>query len=178
MKKMNKKGFMLLETMVVSAFITTVLVYLYVQFSNLKRNYETSFKYDSVDGLYAVREIDKYVNGNFTYSSIVSTTNSLGNNYIIFYTKTNGCSNYIGGNNNTYSTYCNNLMGKLKVKTVLFVNSKIKDDLSNIKTNYPSLYLYLKHANFKKLTNKNYYYVVAEFEDNTYASLQYKSSSR
>ena len=44
MKKRNK-GFILLETLVVSTFIITLLIYLYVQFSNLKKSYDISFRY-------------------------------------------------------------------------------------------------------------------------------------
>ena len=56
MKKNNNKGFMLLETMIVSAFIITTLTFLYVQFSNLKKSYEESFKYDSIPELYKAKE--------------------------------------------------------------------------------------------------------------------------
>ena len=67
MKKRNK-GFMLIETLVVSTFIISTLIYLYVQFTNLKKSYDISFRYDTIPGLYSAKEIDKFINNNYGYA--------------------------------------------------------------------------------------------------------------
>ena len=43
--KKNNRGFTLVETLVVSAFIVGILIFLFSQFSRLKSSYEASFEY-------------------------------------------------------------------------------------------------------------------------------------
>ena len=75
MKKRNK-GFILLETLVVSTFIITVLIYLYIQFTNLKKSYDISFRYDTISGLYGAKEIDKFINNNYGYTDFLEKIES------------------------------------------------------------------------------------------------------
>ena len=51
MKKKNNKGFMLVETLIVATFLVTTLLFIYVQFNNITRTYDTSFRYNTVNGL-------------------------------------------------------------------------------------------------------------------------------
>ncbi len=59
--KFNKKGFMLVETLVVTTLVSTILVTLYVQFSNIINNFNRTFKYNSSDNLYAVYNIENFI---------------------------------------------------------------------------------------------------------------------
>lgn len=59
--KKNEKGFMLLETLIVTTFVAGVLILLFVQFSNLSRKYESSYKYNTVEGIYALDDIREYI---------------------------------------------------------------------------------------------------------------------
>ena len=43
--KKNNRGFTLVETLVVSSFIVGILVFLFAQFSKLKKSYDASFEY-------------------------------------------------------------------------------------------------------------------------------------
>lgn len=61
MKKKVNKGFMLAETLVVTAFVAGILIFLYVQFSNLNNSYDESYKYNTVEGLYALEDIKNYI---------------------------------------------------------------------------------------------------------------------
>lgn len=58
---MNKKGFMLLETLVVSTFILGILIFLFIQLSTIKRAYDTSFRYNTITGLYHAKEFSKFL---------------------------------------------------------------------------------------------------------------------
>ena len=49
MNKINNKGFVLAETLIVTSFVAGVLLYLFIQFSNLNKNYNNSFKYNTIE---------------------------------------------------------------------------------------------------------------------------------
>ena len=85
MKKIDNKGFMLLETLVVSAFIISTLVYLYIQFSNLKGNYEKSFVYDSIPELYSTKQVNDFINSNYNYSDLFLAVDRSDDSYIEIY---------------------------------------------------------------------------------------------
>lgn len=57
----NTKGFMLLETLIVSTIILSTLIFLFVQFTNIKSSYEISFKYNTVPGLYLAKELSDFL---------------------------------------------------------------------------------------------------------------------
>ena len=61
MKKIDNRGFMLTETLIVATFLVTTLLFLYIQFNNVTKTYDTSFKYNTVNGLYAVNNIINYI---------------------------------------------------------------------------------------------------------------------
>ena len=56
--KLNRKGFMLAEVVVVSVVIATVLVTLFVGLNNVSSAYEIRNRYYDVDSLYAAMEIN------------------------------------------------------------------------------------------------------------------------
>ena len=59
--KKNNKGFMLAETLLVTVFVSGVLIYLYVQFSKLNTAYDQSYLYNNVESLYALEDIKDYI---------------------------------------------------------------------------------------------------------------------
>src|SRR5574344_208529 len=59
--KLGNKGFMLLETLIVSTIILSTLIFLYIQFTNIKKGYDISFKYNTVSGLYMAKEISDFL---------------------------------------------------------------------------------------------------------------------
>lgn len=62
MKKLNNKGFMLAETLIVSTFVASVLIFLFIQFTNLGKSYDDSYIYNTPEGLYALEDIEEYIN--------------------------------------------------------------------------------------------------------------------
>lgn len=53
MKKLNKKGFLLIETLVVTVFVVSMFIFLYSNTLPLIGKYEQRFKYDDLDSVYA-----------------------------------------------------------------------------------------------------------------------------
>lgn len=62
MKKLNNKGFMLAETLIVSTFVAGVLIFLFIQFTNLGKAYDDSYIYNTSEGLYALEDVKEYIN--------------------------------------------------------------------------------------------------------------------
>ena len=61
MKKISNKGFMLVETLVVTSFVAGVLIFMYIQFTNLSNKYNESYDYNTVEGLYSLENIKEYI---------------------------------------------------------------------------------------------------------------------
>lgn len=165
MKKLNNKGIMLLETLVVSTFIITVLVYLYVQFANLKHNYDTSFRYDTIPGLYGLKEVDKFINKTYGYSDLKEEVDE--NKYIELYK--NGC-NLIYFSDN-YS-YCDTLMENLNIKYLLLVSSDLLTIKNSLKENNKysnGLYKYIRKLKYTVDDKK--YILVAQYNDNSFSNI-------
>ena len=59
--KKNKMGFMLVETLIVSTLVSTILVVLFVQFNNIVKNFSKDFHYNNVSELYATQNIKKFI---------------------------------------------------------------------------------------------------------------------
>ena len=70
MKKNSSKGFMLVETLLVSLTISGILVYMYAQFSTINSAYQKLYDFNTANSLYraaAVREfLLNYTNGGGT----------------------------------------------------------------------------------------------------------------
>lgn len=169
MKKNNNKGFVLLETLVVSSFIITILIYLYVQFVSLKNSYDTSFRYDSIPNLYSLKQVDTFINKAYGYETFKSElAKSENNNYLELYK--NKCDLEYFSNNNSY---CNKLMENLNIKTLLIINNNLASIKTRFKEHNPysnGLYKYLKTID-PVLASKSYL-LIAEFNDKSYAYLR------
>lgn len=172
MKKRNK-GFMLIETLVVSTFIITVLIYLYIQFTNLKKSYDISFRYDTISGLYGAKEIDKFVNNNYGYTDFFDEIESNENKYVEIINKNKCDFLYFSDNIN----YCEKLISNLNIKTVLITSSDLTNLKQTLKEKNPysnNLYLYIKGINLKQKNDT--YVMIVEYNDNTFANIKLEKS--
>ncbi len=160
--KKSKQGFTLTETLLVSTFVIGTLVYLYVQFSNIKKNYDMSFERDTIPELYYVQNINSYL----SKTDISNITNALSTNE---YIEIESCSFTISS-----ETYCRNLMEMANVKKAIVV----KADLTNLKQQ-------LQETIANPFSEKMYQYIlslpnsniqkqrlIVEFINGTVASLQ------
>lgn len=147
--KKNNKGFMLAEVFIVSSFVLGVLVYMFVQTNSIMRNYNRSFSYDTVQGLYITNEVKKFLN----YSG---------------YDKgelANACDSYQIFNVDDY--YFNHMKQLTNIKTVIIGNlDYIKENATNDSN------ISVKEKNYiKYLGEKDKCVLLLEFNDDTYASL-------
>ena len=167
--KKKSKGFMLLETLVVSTFIISTLIYLYIQFINLKKSYDISFRYDTIPGLYNLKEVDKFINTNYGYADFINNTDIITNGYTEIYNNNECNINFFSNNNN----YCEKLMTSIGAKTILLAKIDLTTTKNNLKNNNPysnNLYLYIKSINYT--TNINTYLLIIEYNDNTFSNIK------
>lgn len=138
--KKNNKGFMLAEVFIVSSFVLGVLVYMFIQTNSIMRNFNRSFSYNTVSGLYITNEVAKYIKKNDT------------NNY---------CTgvNIIDYSDDTW----NNLKKSSNINTVIIGN------LNDIKANVTSTNgISPKAQDFIKfLEEKDKCVIIIEFDDKT-----------
>ena len=111
MRKLDKKGFMLTETLIVSTMLIAVLIILYVQFKNVTRSFYESFTYNTVGSSYNLYNAKLYIEQS-NYSMIAEKLKN--NNYVdltncpgIYFTNTN---------------YCETLFKKLGIKKIIMTN--------------------------------------------------------
>lgn len=71
---MKKKGYMLVETLIVSVTVTSILIYLYSQFTNVQTFYSEVYKYNNVNELYLTGTIKDLIVSN--QPSIFTTVDS------------------------------------------------------------------------------------------------------
>ncbi len=168
MKKKNR-GFTLVETLVVSSFIIGVLVFLFAEFTKMKKSYDVSFEFNTIPALYKAKNIDRYLSS--TGQDIL--VNALENTKEGFLDITTCPSEYL-----TKTDYCKTLFNDLNVISVIAVKesalkNQLEEELKN-NTNgvyHEKLYQFVKSMS---INNENYdgYRLIAEFEKEQFATVK------
>ncbi len=167
--KKNNRGFTLVETLVVSAFIIGVLVFLFAEFTQLKKSYDVSFEFNTIPALYKAKNIDRYLLS--TGNELV--INALENSGEGFIDITTCPSEYV-----MKADYCKTLFSDLKVSTVFAVRESslkttFEDELKENKTGiyHEKLYQFVKNMS---INNENYegYRLVVEFEGDQFGTIK------
>lgn len=175
--KKNNKGFSLIETLIVSAFVVTSLIYLYRQITTVKTSYDISFRYNTVEGLYGADIISDYLKDN-GYTKMIRTLSNTEEPIIRYCDITNNTNIDFGS-----STYYNDLIDKLDVKLAIFTNedltdliayldsdSVIESDLNFFGDELDDLLNFMEGINADGLTM---YRIIVLYEDNTFATIQF-----
>ena len=157
MKKFNNKGFMLAETLIVSVFVSGVLIFLYVQFSKLNNLYDESYIYNTVEGLYALEDIREYIKTDEQVLQYIDT-----NIDTLKYIDITDCSVF------TNKDYCSNLF-KLEGIKYIFITTNSTPD--NYIKRYDEQFLdFINKINYQG--NENYR-IVASFDNSTFATIRF-----
>lgn len=159
MKKNTNSGFMLIETLLVSTFVLGVMTYIIMQFGALKRSYNDSFNYNTVVGLYGIKNIHEYATKYAMYKTLKKNITVLG------YTETI-CSI------SEANTNCSKLLENLNIeKIILAEDSKFKNNINTeielFKEDY-GLYHFVKKIKFED----NAYHWIVKYNDDTYATIK------
>ncbi len=81
--KMNKKGFMLAEVVIVASVVSTVLIILYISLSKISSAYDTRNKYYDIDAMYAAMAINDVLDN--SYNNVNNYQKIENNKFIQFY---------------------------------------------------------------------------------------------
>lgn len=167
MKKNNNRGFMLVEVLLVSVFVSTVLLVLFVQFKKINNNYKKSFNYDTVEGLYLINNIkNRFITANDSNGYNFSNFNTFFKNENLKYDNVLN-SSIVSYNSN--DNYFINLLNESSIKQLYIVKKDAKEDMLKDKKISIELRDYIKYMKFK--TYNSNYFLVAEFKNGTFASI-------
>ena len=186
-KSINNRGFMLVETILVSLTVSAVLIYMYIQFSSLSDSYRAIGQYNTVEGLYRADVVKHFLMLNTTKKLPNDTTQqdplyaSLGNGKKIVTCTGGGCNcTAIPPTLNRKShriTYFCDLAKLMELKYVILapgpanyasIRSSIVATGSNVN---PALRDYMK---ILTPGQDGYYRIIIEYNDGSFASLLYK----
>lgn len=181
MEKQNNKGFLLAESLIVATFVISVLIFLFVQFKNLAGDFDKSFKYNTVENLYALDNIKTYLQENSNKEHTLATLLSEQNKpYISIYNKNeNNCLSINDSEKYLRGTgYCAELMEQQNIKNVIFTYSEIGGEnglKSYLRNNLSSDGISENMKNFILKVNdlkgiKKTFRLIAQFNDGSFAT--------
>lgn len=175
MKKIDNKGFLLVETLVVSTFVLGVLIILFLQFKTLLINYNHTYDYNTVEGVYNLNAVKTYLNENQNNAnSLNSILISSEKPYLIVYDNDNNkCNSSLKLEN---LNYCNDMMGDAGFEKVIYTKSEVsvlkrymKNEGKEDTDLNESLRNFINRLDDKKSKNR----LIAEYKNKTFASITY-----
>ncbi len=171
--KKDKKGFTLIETLIVSTVIIAIIVFLFSQFSKLKKSYENSYKYNNITAIYNTKNINKFLIST-NYSAI---TTALKNDTVEYINLTSCPDEYVQN-----SDYCKKLFDFMGVNYVFIVKENalnasqetafkkyVKDNPTRI---HAKFYDFIKTLSSKS-DNTGGYRILAEYDDTLFAAINF-----
>lgn len=157
MKKMNNKGFILAETLIVTTFVAGILIFIFIQFTSVSQTYEDSYKYNTVEDLYALEDIKNYILSDI--GAIKFIDESINPDKIIYITN---CSIF------TNEDYCKKIFELEEIEQIIVSNNYFEPN--NISVSDEEFSSFIKKI---KGTEKQKYRLIASFKNHTYATLRF-----
>ena len=162
----NQKGFVITEVLILSTVIMGVLVFMYVQFKSINRNYQYSFKYDTPEGMFLANNIINYINDR-NYDKLVELLNNTEKGYIDI----TECNIY----NSNLISYCSSLFQKSEIEQIIFTEENLKKIKNNINDFNNEMKNYINQI---KITNEqNDYRIIIKYQDGTFASMRFNKGN-
>ena len=145
MNRESNKGFLLAEALIVSTFILTVLIYLFAQFKNIMVDYKKNYKYNTVEDIYNLGSLSKYI-----YQNDLSLSEG-----IIYEDSEYGLSMF------------EQMASEMGIDYILYTDSDIEKINSS---NYDQdLVDFISKIKFKKIENKGR--LIAKFKNGNFATI-------
>ncbi len=160
--KIDNRGFLLTEALIVITFVSLVLFYLFIQFNNVFDNYEVTFIYNTGSGLYKSNEVKKFLLNN-DFGVVI---NELENDNV--YLDLTTCP--IVQN----TDYCQGLITDLEIEKLYFVKENITTFQSNVENSadFPSgLRTIMRYIIFDR--EHDGYRLIIKFTNGEYASINF-----
>lgn len=170
----NNRGFLLAESLVVSTFVLTVLIFLFVQYQNLMTTYKNNTDYNNPEAIYNLGSFGQYLNAD--PSRLTSLSDSLGSNaYIRVYDKSSGGCNVNLG----LGTFCDTIFNAAGAKKVIYAGSDLTNLKNYIKNNddsylNQSLRDFIRRIDADAIENKGR--LIAQFDNGYFATVAMNTS--
>lgn len=178
MKKNNNKGFLLTELLVTATLVATVLIFLYAQFYNVKRGYEKSFNYNSVNNLYTLGNVRSFLIESGQIDVLISMTN--GAEDIL-----SSSTPYYEISKNNYDiirldkSYFLKLIEFSNIKKLYFTRENLTElrnkfdslNSTNAASEVETLRKFISYIDFDKNGDRNRFRLIAEYNDGSFATL-------
>ena len=153
----NNRGYMLAETLIVTTFVAGILVFLFIQFTNLSNNYEESYKYNTVEGIYALDDVKEYIISDDDAYNYIKT--NVSKTSILDITD---CSIF------TSQNYCSKLFDLENIENIIISTNMVNPSLFNLSDeNYMNFIRRLSSDGTLK------YRIIARFNNDTYATIRF-----
>lgn len=165
--KKNNKGFVLVETLVVTVFVMAVFSVIYINFYPLAGEYERREFYDDVDSKYSAYWVKRFIQGSTYdfYGSGGAADTISSNKYDVFQ-----CSDL---SSSEEVSFCNKMFHRMNIKQAIITDydltefkQKVQDDdslASTLGNNFTAYIEYLPNYSFASLNGAEYR-VLIEFE--------------
>ena len=167
--KNNQKGFLLVETLIVTVFVVSTLIFLFVQFQRIETNYSRTFNYNTVDGLYRLSNIRDFIEEN-----AFDQARSNLNNGVLPYIDLSTCALVSNQNSelNAELDYCELLYTASSLKTLIMTDENTEDvitELRNMTNVTEEKKDFINYINYEDEFGK--YRLIAEYNDGTFATI-------
>lgn len=171
----NNRGFLLAESLVVSTFVLTVLIFLFVQFQNLMTSFKNSYNYNNVESIYDLGAMESYLlNAQDENNTLKNQLN--GKMYLIIYEEENEngmCNDNLSLKAENRS-FCEKIADATRLKKLIYTDSDIdiikdylnKNEDSNIDE---SMKDFINKIKTVKIDGKGR--LIGEFNDGTFATI-------
>jgi len=159
--KKNKKGFLLTEALIVITFVSALLFFLFIQFNSLFDNYEKSFRFNSVQGLYRAREVRQFLLAN-DFSDLVEELEDG-----VLYVEFSDCSLI------TPADHCQNLFTDLQIRKAYFVHEDVTGFATYLHSQpqYGDIVYYIDFVDYHR--DFDGFRLIIEFENDEFASVNF-----
>lgn len=165
--KLNNKGFMLVEVIIVTVIVATIMTSLYVAFTRVYKVYDMKSRYSNIDGIYALNTIKNYYIESITFNKLINNTKNTYKDLIEDINNgTNYCSTLIsGGTSNNYCNKIKSIITNYQINTLYIVDKNKLTDLENITSASQTLKDYINYLNntLDKTDNSVKAYLIGEF---------------
>ena len=168
MKDNKNLGFTIVETLIVSVFVASVLILLYTQISRVEDSYGRSFTYNTTESLYSAEKIKDFLvneKNDVLKSSLEGSTKG--------YIDLTDCADSVYQNDVSQEEFCNMLYSSLNVKKVLLISSNINAVYGSLKTHRSEDNIsesLIKFVNSIKKVSTGAY-LVFEYNNHTFTSV-------
>ena len=156
--KLNNKGFMLVEVIIVTVIVATLMTSLYVAFTRVYKVYDLKSRYSNIDGIYALNTIMNYYIENVSMNKLINDTKD---KYINIRSNSSYC------NTNNYCEKIKNIIDNYKINNLYIIDKEKLIDNINEEDTTQTLKDYINYLNdtLDKTDNNNSVkaYLIGEF---------------